>query len=574
MDPAAALNHPVYLQAIPRRKLPDGRIIASVGSQERIFTSDQLLDYENLRAERISQEKHDPLRYGYEPISWQRADKERARLREKFPIGVIEEWNLGGNRAGKSERAAKRIVELLLSKPGARVWCLQSTESSSRENQQSVIWRYLPPEYRHESGKLRQGTTTKINYSLSGGFTEGKFVLPNGAMCIFKYYSMDVKNIEGAELDAAWADELITLDWLEAIRYRLLTRNGILHVTFTPVSGYTPTVASVLNGAVTLESKAAELLTKEVERVDPATGEKCKSTELEQVPLIQQPIQRNSSVVYFHTEENPFGNYPSLKVVLAQKNRETILCRAYGVATKGRVSRFPKFRDDVHVIDPEKVPEKGTNYLIVDPCSGRNWFMIWARVDIRGRMTIYREWPSIEGYIPGVGVVGPWAVPSSNKADGDKGDAQKGFGWGLQEYKTEIERLEGKEIITERYMDSRYASSATLAKTGTTTLLEECRDIGLEFIPTSGENIDEGVDLINNLLTYDPDRPLGPDNEPMLYVSRECGNVIYALKEWTGADGRNGASKDVIDVLRYAALADLQFLEGDIMRPTGPFGTY
>ena len=123
-------------------------------------------------------------------------------------------------------------------------------------------------------------------------------------------------------------------------------------------------------------------------------------------------------------------------------------------------------------------------------------------------------------------------------------------------------------------MDSRYASSATLAREGVTTLLEECLEIGMEFFPASGENIDEGVDLINNKLAYDPDRDLGMDNEPQLFISSDCPNCIYALTEWTGADGRKGALKDVIDVLRYGVLADFQYVEGDILRPTQPTGGY
>ena len=130
------------------------------------------------------------------------------------------------------------------------------------------------------------------------------------------------------------------------------------------------------------------------------------------------------------------------------------------------------------------------------------------------------------------------------------------------------------ETILERYMDSRYAASATLQRTGVTTLLEECAEIGLHFIPASGENIEEGIDLINNLLSYDPDREVSSTNEPRLFVSKDCTNTIYALKEWTGADGRKGALKDVVDVLRYAALADLQYLEGDILRPSKPAGSY
>lgn len=254
--------HPVHPVIVPLSKRKDGAFNCQIGSLKKALTAEQITAYIVKREEGIRNEKSDPLRYGYEPKGWARADRERARLRDKFPVGVIEEWNLGGNRAGKSERAAKRIVQLLIEKEGARVWCLQSTEASSIENQQSLIYKYLPPEYKTESGKLRQGTTTKINYSISGGFTENKLVLPNGAVCVFKFYSMDVRSVEGAELDCAWADELVTPDWLEALRYRLLTRNGILHVTFTPVAGFTASVGSILNGAVTIEETDAELLPK------------------------------------------------------------------------------------------------------------------------------------------------------------------------------------------------------------------------------------------------------------------------------------------------------------------------
>jgi hypothetical protein len=403
---------------------------------------------------------------------------------------------------------------------------------------------------------------TKISYSQAGGFTENVFVLPNGSQCVFKFYSMDVRNIEGAELDCAWADELVTPDWLEALRYRLLTRNGVLHVTFTPVEGYTATVADYMNGATTLEESPAELL------LSPKTGLP------EKVPRVQQPVRDNSRIVYFHTADNPFGNYPSMRVVLAKSNRETILCRAYGVPTRSRVARFPRFRDSVHVVDAQRIPEPGTNYCIVDPCSGRNWFMIWVRVDIRGRLFVYREWPTPDSYIEGVGFPGTWAVPSGKMADGERGDAQKPFGFGLNRYREEIARCEAKERIECRFMDSRYANSSTMGKEMVTTLLEECAEAGMDFVPAPGEHIDEGVDLINSLLDYDPDKPIDSTNEPRLYIASNCKNVIYGMKEWTGADGKHGACKDVVDVMRYAALAGLEYCEGDTMQSRGFRGGY
>ena len=73
------------------------------------------------------------------------------------------------------------------------------------------------------------------------------------------------------------------------------------------------------------------------------------------------------------------------------------------------------------------------------------------------------------------------------------------------------------------------------------------------FDPAHGRPIDEGVDLINDLLYWDREEP---DEEPKLLVSSECKNLIYSLREWTGADGPTGASKDPVDCLRYLVQED------------------
>jgi hypothetical protein len=384
-------------------------------------------------------------------------------------------------------------------------------------------------------------------------------VTPNGSQCWFLNYMQDWTVFEGGECDLIWCDELVPLDLLRTLRYRLVTRGGRLLVTFTPIEGYTPTIKEYLTGAKTLQDAEAPLL-RLVDREDKLTG-------FERVPILQEA--RNTSkparIVYFHTSDNVFGGYKNLVEELARAPRDEILCRAYGVPTKAIAGRFPKFSDGKpHVVAPGEVPREGTNYMVVDPCSGRNWFMLWVRVDVRGRMFVYREWPSPKVYIDGVGYPGAWAT-AGKKGDGDRGPAQRSFGFGLTRYKEEIERVEGTEKIMERFMDSRYANSSTVGKELVTTLLEECEDVGMHFLPAPGEHIDEGVDLINSMLDWNPEKPLGADNEPLLFVSSECENTIWALKEWTGADGRHGACKDPVDCLRYAVLGNLQFLEGEIL---------
>jgi phage terminase large subunit-like protein len=504
------------------------------------FTADKeaCIKYLIERERRIAQEGKDPYYYGHEPDIWKKTDKLWAKNKEVLM--------LGGNRAGKTEYAAKLAIRKMLEKPGARIWCFQTNDSNSVEMQQPAVFKHVPSEYRQ--GQKKKDKVFNLSYSQKNGFSEGTFIFPNSSQCFFRHYSQDIKSIEGGEVDFAWCDELVPEEWLETIRFRLVTRGGILLVTFTPIEGYTPTVKRYMQGCKTLESVPAPLLGGAP------------------VPRLQQPTRINSKVIYFHTSDNPFGGYENLKKTLEGASRSEILCRAYGVPTRAVVARFPKFNDKIHVLPASKIPQEGTRYQIIDPCAGRNWFMAWAIVDERERMYFYREWPSPGQYIPSIGDPGDWAEPHGKLHDGAQGPAQKGFGWGLKRYKEEIERLEKisdeeNEIIEYRQMDSRYANSTTISKDSATTLIEECADIGLVFSASPADSIDEGVQLINSQLDYNEKEEISYTNEPLLYFSDACPNMIFAMKEWTGEDGKTGATKDPIDVIRYAVLSRLCYID-------------
>lgn len=303
------------------------------------------------------------------------------------------------------------------------------------------------------------------------------------------------------------------------------------------------------------------------------------------------------AVFFFHSFDNPFGNAPELVHLYASETAAGKKMRFYGMASKMVAGKFPKFDQAVHVVEPAQVPKHGTRYHVADPCSGRNWFMIWALVDYSPagkRVWIYREWPCPGQYVPGEGDMGQWAEPG-DKHDGDKGPAQNSRGFGLLRYREEIDRLEGRpkfegmpkasgqagnkedpdlredptpnlyrrgklkpghgEDIYERIMDSRFGAAPTPTLTGQTTLIESCaEEVDLHFIPASGRDISEGIDLINNLLDYKEDQKIGPMNAPRFYISSECLNTIFALQNWTGEDGLHGACKDPVDVLRYLLL--------------------
>ena len=82
------------------------------------------------------------------------------------------------------------------------------------------------------------------------------------------------------------------------------------------------------------------------------------------------------------------------------------------------------------------------------------------------------------------------------------------------------------------------------------------------LIPASGVQEDEGLGVVNELLDWNQEQPLvALLNEPKLYVSEDCLQVIWALENYTGRGGPKGACKDFADLLRYMALAKLEFVE-------------
>ena len=499
--------------------------------------------YLRARAELMELEVADPWRYGYRPGVWGLVEGELAR-------GQREVLITGGNRASKSEYAGRKVMEVLLSVEKARVWCLQTTEANSVEMQQPIVWKYVPAELKG----AKKGVVTNISYTQKNGFSENKFVMPNGSECIFRNYAQDVVVVEGGDCDLIWCDEMVPLNFVETIRYRLVTRGGILLITFTPIEGYTPVVREYLDGARTTQWAWAELL-----------GEK--------VPKVQSCVRAGASVVYFHSADNPFGGYETMKKTLEGAPKSEVKTRAYGIPTRAILCRFPKFRERVHVIEAHRVPKEGSRYMIADPASARNWFMIWVLVDKRGRHFVYREWPQEGGYIPGVGDPGAWAEADGRKADGRSGSGQVSYGWGLEKYAAEIRRVEmgtegePEEIIC-RWMDSRFGNTPNLRNDAATTVIEECAALDLAFAPAPLDPIEEGIQLINSLLDHEPDG----GREARLYLSEECPATIFALKVWTGKDEKLGACKDPIDCLRYMALAGLMDV-GQSLQLVDPVGT-
>ena len=510
------------------------RMVEAYGMEKTVATL-------QLREDKIAAERLDPHRHGFEPQCWKDADK--------LLVAHDELIILGGNRASKTEYASKRVCCLAMQVKEARIWCLHTTHQSSISMQQNVVYKYLPAEVK----TARKTKYTNVSYTQKNGFSENTAVLPNRSQIWFLNYAQDRKVIEGGECDLIWCDELVPLDWLETLRYRLVTRRGKLLVTFTPVTGYTQVVKSYVAGCRYTSTRPAVLLPDRVNVPGVPIGH---------MPYTFQCHRQSAAGICFHSDMNPYSPFDQLKRTLASRSPHEIKIRAYGWAESLAGSQFPKFGEN-NIVPHDKIPVKGTDYLAIDPAGARNWFLLWGRVDELGRLYIYREWPDIS--------VGEWALPA-DKSDGKAGAGQtNGAGRSINEYKALIRELEGDREAVERYIDPRAGATQAAGKDEGTSLIEllESDPDPMTIIPASGVRIDEGVGLINDRLAWDNSQPLSTLNEPRLYISDRCQNLLYSLREWTGADGDKGASKDPIDALRYLVVMSPEYHSAERFAATG-----
>lgn len=308
------------------------------------------------------------------------------------------------------------------------------------------------------------------------------------------------------------------------------------------------------------------------------------------VPRIQKPVdpEEKSAIVHFNGSDNPFGNPISLYLLNSNVGEEQGNRIFYGIAKKGMAKMFPKFERKVHVIPDDAIPSFGTNYQFEDPVNARNPFMTWIRVTPKAAY-IYREWPG-HYEIPGIGMPGPWALPHGKLHDGAPGPAQDSFGFGLIQQKMELARLEGwkdaektkpegmtdtefvktwfaengaREIVNRRFIDSRFASTPHIEDDRPVTLLENYADIGLYYELTPGDDVAEGVRLLNDRFSYDTTQPINALNCPKLFIAASCKNTIFALETWRNAEKAKGATKDPIDNLRYFVLLGLEYVAAE-----------
>ncbi len=470
--------------------------------------------------------------------------------------------------SGKSSFGHRMSVWAAGTIPQGEVYNFHLSEKRSIDDAQRGVYGVLPESIRNIPTK--KGVAHNLQYSQKNGFTDGICILPphpgyrrGGSIKFYNYaqYQQNDQIIEGVAAHLFVLEEKVPLPLLETLMFRLFTLHGRILIVYTVVDGWNPTIEKILAKTRTLKSRYCD-------------HPKIKAN----LPIMQESLSLDSCAIYYaHTDQNPFTDWNEFNKLNATAPRELILARAYGVPTKSMASAFPLFSKEYapagNVVKHEDLPwlnlkknKHGaevaypiTRFMGLDPAGSKNWAMGWVAIDASGTWWIYAEWPD-ESY-------GDWALGPERA-----GPAQKGLGFGIDKYVEIIKQIEGGDTPFERIIDPRLGNAESQGKEGARTLISDLEESGMTFIPAPAAaseanvgEIQDGLQLLNNLLAYDTTKPIDSLNRPHLYVSDRCQNFIYCLSEYTAKLGTHEATKDFCDILRYLRKANCEFIDANVV---------
>lgn len=530
-----------------------------------------------LRNNRVLLAENDPYRYGVRLNSWKLVEERLASDK----IVIV----LGGNQSSKSELGAYLSIKTIMQKQWWRngdtpvkIACMHTSNYSSIRQQQKYLYKYLPPELR-DLGKI--GKITNISYTQKNGFSDNVFVTPDGDECVFLNYEQEINVVEGYTLDFIWADELLNGEWLKTLPFRTMALNGRILVTVTLVHGMIGSIKEILDQCKIVKTVPVDTsLFSDVSK-DTIIAKDCPPGE---VPLLAVDETSMRSVVWLHTQDNPFTPRENLINIVSGKPREFILIRAYGYCESTATCAFPKFSEKVHVISQDKFAKyiqehPYTIYMSADPGGSKPWFFKYYAVTDDNCYFILYEFPDYDEF-------GAWAEPpdkDSPKPKWKRGPAHSAYaGAGIVSLKNlfkEIETYKLPEILNakkgvriepfERYIDPRMGAMTVPGEENDTSFISLMSDIQTDhdnniigesvyftaaYSGASGHGsspIEASVEIINTQLDYDTKQPISRSNMPKLYILSSCKQSIICYKNYSTANSRECPLKDILDPDRY-----------------------
>lgn len=186
----------------------------------------------------------------------------------------------------------------------------------------------------------------------------------------------------------------------------------------------------------------------------------------------------------------------------------------------------PPFEHHIHIKDFDIPSIKDYKvFQALDPhtsfYSAAIWAMRWKKDNGSYITWVFREWPTF------------------SRVNANYTEIRNKLHWNgtVKDLATEFYAAEaGLVNITQRYIDTRFAKGyggiqANLIN-NTESLVDrfaKAENGGMLYQMPQEQNIDGAKDMIRKALQYNTLTPISPLNEPLLYVSPNCRNVIRAL---------------------------------------------
>lgn len=550
------------MSGIDPRRLADnylpnfGLPYAPVLSREKLETmhDSDLVSYINARKLADEYAVKNPVGSGWILPSWKKVMDNW----QKYPVHCV----CGGVRSSKSSLAARLCVWALGTIPEARVRCYHVNKDRSKQDQQPFIWGALPESLKNLP--TQRGKHHSVQFTQSNGFTNNLLILPplegwtEGGRIDFSNYASyidDPRVAEGFKAHVLWLDEEAPVKLFDTLTYRTTDFHGRIILTFTTLEGWSPLVSDLMSKVKTLEWRYSPYLKRKL-------------------PILQESLSRPGTLIhYLWTDDNPFIDTKEFQQKLEGRSEDDILARAHGIPTKAATAVFTKFSRDWNVVKHAELPwiknpdYKVTRYMAIDPAGSKNWFILWVAVDVAGTWWVYREWPSFRDY-------GAWAEPGTS-IQGKAGPAQRSLGFGIRDYVDLIKTLESGEPIFERFIDPRMGAAEKQSnEEGATTIISDLDKYDMMVMPAPGVDIDNGIQGLKDLLSWNPEKPRDTINSPKYFVSEECENHIHCMSEYTAKGGPEEATKDGVDPARYLKVSNIMFIDEADLRGSGPIGSY
>lgn len=427
----------------------------------------------------LNYRKHDALsNYNKDVVHQKQMAFHKCHLRNR--------WVFGGNRSGKTECGAVECVWLARGihpfRPNRKNvfgWVVSVSQQVQRDVAQAKILKYLPARFIEDIVML-EGKRSSPEYGIID-YIVVKNALGGTSKIGFKSCDQGREKFQGTSLDFVWFDEEPPRDIYDECRMRVFDRKGDIFGTMTPLKGLSWVYDEI------------ELNVSD----DPQVWRE-----------------------YMEWKDNPYldeNEITAMQKSVSLKDQES---RRFGRFSTGEGLVYPEFDENVHVIEPFKVPREWQANISIDPGLNNPTSCHFYAVDFDGNIYVvgehYEAGKTIDEHVRKIF------------------DLAKSLGW-KRDSRGRLRAL----------IDSA-AKQRTLA----------CQKSVAELFYEKGILVDTHVtkDLYSGIQRI---KSLFEQRPPRIFIFKSCVNLIRELKSyWWGDDDKPKKVNDhALDELRYFVMS-------------------